>query len=113
MKKHALYTAATAFLMLALPGLTVRFVKGDAGMAVCFLLFFAVDPLWSAALGLFAGRDVKKRFFVPIIPAVLFLAGTRIFFDRGEKAFIFYAAVYLLLGTAAMLLSALLRKKRE
>lgn len=27
--------------MLAFPWLAVTFVKGDAGMAVCFLLFFA------------------------------------------------------------------------
>ncbi len=37
--------------MLALPWLAVTFVKGDAGMAVCFLLFFAIDPLYSVAIG--------------------------------------------------------------
>ena len=32
-------------IMLVLPWLAVFFVKGDAGMAVCFILFFAVNPI--------------------------------------------------------------------
>ena len=46
MKKNIiLWLAVSAVVMLAFPWLTVIFVKGDAGMAVCFLLFFAVNPL--------------------------------------------------------------------
>ena len=40
-----LWLAVSAAVMLALPWIAVTFVKGDAGMAVCFLLFFAVNPL--------------------------------------------------------------------
>ena len=36
--------------MLMFPWLAVAFVKGDAGMAVCFLLFFAVNPLYSVLI---------------------------------------------------------------
>ena len=40
MKKNIiLWMAASAVVMLAFPWLAVTFVKGDAGMAVCFLLF--------------------------------------------------------------------------
>ena len=34
-------------------------------------------------------------------------------FDMGETAFILYAAVYLALGIAAMLISILIRKKTQ
>ena len=39
-----LWLAVSAVIMFALPWLAVTFVKGDAGMAVCFMLFYAVNP---------------------------------------------------------------------
>lgn len=114
MKKNIiLWLAASAVVMLAFPWLAVTFVRGDAGMAVCFLLFFVVNPLYSVITGAFAGKDVKHLWSLPIILAVLFLIGTWIFFDMGETAFILYAAVYLVLGIAAMLISKLIRKKTQ
>ena len=100
-------------VMLALPWLAVTFVNGDAGMAVCFLLFFAVDPLYSVMIGVFAGKDVKYLWSFPVIAVVLFLIGTWIFFDMGETAFILYAVVYLVLGIVAMLISMFIRKRGQ
>ena len=114
MKKNIiLWLAASAVVMLAFPWLAVTFVKGDAGMAVCFLLFFAVNPLYSMIIGAFAGKDVKHLWSLPVISAVLFLIGTWIFFDMGETAFILYAAVYLVIGIMAMLISMFIRKKTQ
>ena len=114
MKKNIiLWLAASVAVMLAFPWLAVTFVKGDAGMAVCFLLFFAVNPLYSVLIGAFAGKDVKHLWSFPIVSAVLFLIGAWIFFDMGETAFILYAAVYLALGIAAMLISMLIRMKSQ
>ena len=114
MKKNIiLWLAASAVVMLAFPWLAVTFVKGDVGMAVCFLLFFAVNPLYSVLIGAFAGKDVKHLWSLPVISAVLFLIGTWIFFDMGETAFILYAAVYLIIGIMAMLISMFIRKKTQ
>lgn len=92
-------------IMLALPWTTVTWIKGDAGMAVCFLLFYAVNPVYSLAAGAFAGRSGKRLWSLPVISAMLFLCGTWIFFDPGESAFLLYAAVYLFLGMAAFTFS--------
>ena len=114
MKKNIiLWLAASAVVMLAFPWLAVTFVKGDVGMAVCFLLFFAVNPLCSVINGAYAGKDVKYLWSLPVISAVLFLIGTWIFFDMGETAFILYAAVYLVIGIMAMLISMFIRKKTQ
>lgn len=114
MKKNIiLWLAASVAVMLAFPWLAVTFVKGDAGMAVCFLLFFVVNPSYSVIIGAFAGKDVKHLWSFPIVSAALFLMGTWIFFDMGETAFILYAVVYLALGIAAMLISMLIRKKTQ
>ncbi|KAI4445932.1 hypothetical protein C823_000449 [Eubacterium plexicaudatum ASF492] len=112
MKKNIiLWLAVSAVVMLALPWIAVTFVKGDAGMAACFVLFFALNPLYSVILGVFAGKDVKHLWSLPVISAVLFLIGTWIFFDMGEMAFVLYAVVYLALGIVTMLISMIIRKK--
>ena len=108
-----LWMAASSVVMLAFPWLAVTFVKGDAGMAACFLLFLAVNPLYSVIIGAFAGKDLRYLWSLPVISAALFLIGTWIFFDMGETAFILYAAVYLALGIAAMLISTLFKKKMQ
>ena len=112
MKKNIiLWLAVSAAIMLALPWLAVTLVKGDAGMAACFVLFFAVNPIYSVILGVFAGKDVKHLWSLPVISAVLFLIGTWIFFDIGEMAFVLYAVVYLALGIVTMLISMIIRKR--
>ena len=77
------------------------------------MLFRSVNPLYSVLIGVFAGKDVKHLWSLPVISAVLFLIGTWIFFDMGETAFILYAAVYLIIGIMAMLISMFIRKKTQ
>ena len=110
-KDFILWLAISAVVILALPWLAVTFVKGDAGMAVCLLLFFAINPIYFVAIGVFAGKDVKHLWSLPVTFAVLFLIGTWIFFDMGEMAFVLYAVVYLALGIVTMLISMITRKK--
>ena len=111
MKKNLiLWLAVSVVIMLVLPWLSVAFVKGDAGMAVCLLLFYAANPIYSVVIGTIAGKDMKHLWSLPIISAVLFLIGTWVFFDMGETAFILYAVIYLALGIAAMLLSMFIGK---
>ena len=113
MKKYLIWTALSAFVMLGLPWAAVTFVRGDAGMAVCLLLFFAVDPVWSAAVGAAAGTEPARLCSLPVLSAALFIAGTWLVFTMGEPAFLLYAAVYLILGLAAMAVSAAVRRGRR
>ena len=93
-------------VMLVLPWLTVTLIRSDAAMAVCFLLFFAVDPLCAVFTGVTAGKHLRKLWWIPPVNALAFLAGTWICFEPGETAFLLYALIYLALGTFAMLVSA-------
>jgi len=111
-KKFIVWLAISAIIMLILPLLAVTFVKGDAGMAACFILFFAINPIYSMLIGFFAGKDFKHLWSLPAISAILFLAGTWNFFDMGEPAFIMYAVVYLILGIGAMLISIFISRKK-
>lgn len=111
MKKLILWIIASAVIMLAFPWLAVTFIKGDGGMAVCFILFFALNPIYVICAGVYAGKDKKRLWALPILTALFFWAGIWLFFDMGEKAFVLYALVYLFLGAVAMLISMFIKKK--
>ncbi len=89
------------------------FRKRRYGNGSMFSFVFAVNPLYSVINGAFAGKDVKHLWSLPVISAVLFLIGTWIFFDMGETAFILYAAVYLVIGIMAMLISMFIPASNE
>ncbi|MDE6662249.1 MAG: hypothetical protein K2K46_02800 [Lachnospiraceae bacterium] len=110
-KDFILWLVISAVIMLMFPFLAVTFIKADAGMAVCFIFFYAVNPIYSVVIGIFAGKDIKRLWSLPVISSILFLAGTWLLFDMGEIAFIMYAVVYLILGMLAMLVSMLISKK--
>ncbi len=87
-----LWIAVSAVVMLMFPWLAATFVKSDAGMAVCLFLFFAVNPVYSMIIGVFAGKNIRHLGSLPVISAALFLIGTWMFFDMGKTAFILYTA---------------------
>lgn len=60
MKKIVVWLVASVIIMLMLPWLAVTFVKGDNGMAVCFILFFGIDPLYSLISGAASGKNVRR-----------------------------------------------------
>ena len=106
MKKVVFWILVSALVMLILPWLAVSFVKGDNGMAVCFILFYLGNPIYSILAGVYAEKDRKEL----VITAVLFLAGAWSVFDKNETVFVLYALIYLLLGIAAMFVSGLKKK---
>lgn len=110
-KDFVIWLMVSIVIMLLFPFLAVTFVKADAGMAVCFILFYSVDPVYSVVIGIFAGKDIKRLWSLLIISAILFLAETWLLFDMGEIAFIMYAVIYLILGMLAMLVSFFISKK--
>ncbi len=106
-----LWVIVSMVIMLILPWLAISYVNSDAGMAVCFILFFAINPIYSVIMGIFAGKNRKKLWGMPVVSAVLFLLGSWIFFGMGEKAFLIYAGIYLILGITAMMISMMFYRK--
>ena len=110
-KNYILWLSVSAFIMLVLPWMAVTFANGDSGMAVCFLLFYGVNPIYSVIIGGFAGKDMKHLWSLPVISAVLFLAGTWMLFDMGEPDFMYYAAVYFVFGVFTMLFTSFIKNR--
>lgn len=105
MKKIRLWLLLTTMIMIVFPWLSVTFAKGDHGMAGCFILFYVLNPLYVIVSSIYAGKDMKELWMLPLMIALLFLLGTWMFFDHGEMAFVFYAVVYFVLGMLSMLIS--------
>ena len=112
MKKLITWTILAILLMIGCPWFSVEFA-GSAGMAICFVLFFAINPMFSAFCGVSAGKDIKRLWSLPIITAVLFLVGVWLFFEMGEPAFLLYCGSYLIIGMIAMSISAFVNKKKQ
>lgn len=112
-KNRLFWLILTMAVMLLLPWAAVTFVQSDMGLATVFLLFFGMDPVYSIVAGYCAGRQIRLLWWLPLVSALLFLAGTWLCFEMGESAFLLYAAFYWLIGTAAMLLSWYLEKRRK
>lgn len=105
MKQLIFWTIITLLLMIVCPWLTANFA-GDAGMAICLLLFFVINPIFSAICGFFAGKHLKQLWELPFMVAGVFLAGVWCFLEMGEQAFLLYSGCYLVIGIVAMLCSS-------
>lgn len=105
-----MWLAITIAVMLLLPFAVVRLASECSGMALCMILFFIINPLYSAILGYRCGKDVRRMWNLPLVSAIAFLAGTWIFFDIHELWFIAYAVVYLIIGYVALFISKYLNR---
>ena len=108
-----LWTLAALVLFIGLPELTVIFGKPESAMASALLLFFAIDPMFAIAAGMFAGKRPRQLWFLPIANPVLFVLGTWLCFDFGNPDFFSYALMYLLLGGTTMFVFLLMTNGRR
>lgn len=106
------WIVVTVAVMFALPFCVARYVPADAGMASCMILFFIVNPVYSAILGFQCGRNLHQMWNLPLASSVAFLAGTWLFFDIKEVWFVICASVYLIVGWTAMGISKYLNNKK-
>lgn len=104
------WLGVTIVVMFALPLAVARLASECSGMALCMMLFFIVNPIYSAILGYRCGKEIKKMWNLPLVSSIAFLAGTWLFFDIREVWFLIYAAAYLAIGWAAMFVSKYLSK---
>ncbi|MBQ1533885.1 MAG: hypothetical protein IIZ64_03595 [Erysipelotrichaceae bacterium] len=113
LKKNLICILTNASLMIVLPLCTVRFIRNDAAMAVCLILFFAVNPIAAIMTGIFTGKNIYSRWFQPLLLPVLFITGVWIAFEMGEKDFLIYAAIYLILGYLSAIITVFINKKNQ
>ncbi|MBP3447393.1 MAG: hypothetical protein J6K51_00040 [Clostridia bacterium] len=102
MKKSLIFLGISLCLFLICPWFTVLFA-GMNGMAICFLLFFVINPLFFIVEGLLCGMNLKGHWWLPLASAGIYLLSSWVLFDMGETAFLIYAGLYLAVGVLSML----------
>lgn len=112
-RKPVFWLLSAAGVMLLLPWAVVACVRSDAAMTALLLLFFAVNPGYSMAAGYYAGKQIRRLWWVPAFSAGAFLAGAWLFLEAGEPAFWTYAGIYFAVGMEAMFVSRLITGRRE
>jgi len=101
-KKSCIAIVTMLIVMFILPLIAVRIVSSDAGMTLCFILFFAVNPLMVIVLSVMAGTELKKLWWIPLLAAVLFPVFFGIVVRELVKGLFIYSALYLAVGLLAM-----------
>lgn len=109
-QKYLLWLAISAVIMILFPLAAVYLVKGDAGMAACYFLFFALNPLYFVIMGIGASYHMKQMWSLPLVTAVLFVASSWVIFTFGDVAFLLYALLYTIMSMVAMVVFRFLRK---
>ena len=112
-RKPVFWLLSAAGVMLLLPWVVVTCIGPDAAMTAVLVLFFSVDPLYSMAAGYYAGKQIRRLWWVPAFSAGAYLAGAWLFLEAGEPAFWTYAGIYFAVGMEAMFVSRLITGRRE
>ncbi len=101
--KIILAAALPILFMMVLPWLAIRFADGWAVTGVWMFAFFAVNPALVIGLGIMAGTELRKLWWIPLTISASFplLFGIAI----GELVWdlYVYSAIYLPIGLLAML----------
>lgn len=106
-----IWLAVSISVMGLLPFIVARFASECSGMALCMILFFIINPIYSAILGYRCWKNIRRMWYLPMLAGMAFLVGAWISFDAHELWFIVYAIVYIIIGWIAMAISNLCKSK--
>lgn len=99
----------TVALVFGIPLAAVLFAT-DAGMAICILSFYLINPVVSVVAGVYA--SIKKCWYICLFPALIFLITTWSLFTITEPLFLIYSAVYLVFSFISMFIISLILKRK-
>ena len=108
-----IWLTVTVVVMFVLPFVVARLASECSGMALCMMLFFIINPIYSIILGFNCGKNIHRMWNLPLVSAIAFLAGIWLFFDIKEVWFLMYATVYLALGWIAMFVRKYLSRQHD
>ena len=76
------------------------------------ILIFVINPLFMVFIGIFIGAQFNKLWFVPIIPAAMFVAALGVFQTFYLPSLV-YPLGYLVIGEIAGLLTFLVKEQKQ
>lgn len=83
-----------------------------AGFGICIISFFLTNPILAVGVGVFAGFDLKNRWYAALFTGVIFTAGAWIILAF-DTAFLFYSVIYLAFSFISMFVTSLIVKRKK
>ena len=111
--KSAVSLGTLLLFMLVLPWLATLSPDGLATTGLWMLAFFAVYPVLSAALGILAGTEISRLWWVPVATAALFPPLFSLAIGEFVADLYVYSAFYLPLGALAMTVTHFAKKSAK
>lgn len=111
-KKIVISTVLSAVVMFGIAGISLMPKEAlNAAFFWSIILIFVINPLFMVFIGIFNGAQFNKLWFVPIIPAAMFVAALCVFQTFSWDSLI-YPLGYLAIGEIAALLTFLVKKQK-
>ena len=113
-KKIIISTVLSAVVMFGISGIALIPKDNNitAWLILGVILMFVINPLFMVFIGIFNGAQFNKLWFVPIIPAAMFVAALGVF-----QTFDWYSLVYplgyLVIGEISALLTFLVKEQKQ
>ena len=111
-KKIVISTVLSAVVMFGIAGISLMPKEAlNAAFFWSIILIFVINPLFMVFIGIFNGAQFNKLWFVPIIPAAMFVAALCVFQTFSWDSLI-YPLGYLAIGEIAGLLTFLVKEQK-
>ncbi len=96
------------------PFLAVKLLPDDSVMGVFVILFFGANPIVMGILGILAGTDRKKLWWLPILAGALFpLLHALAIWSVPVWSLYYYSIIYIMLGYLSTVATSFLIKIRQ
>ncbi len=102
----------TLAAIFGIPLLAVLFAS-TAGMAICILSFYIINPIVSVGVGVFAGFDIKKRWYACLFTGIAFIITAWSLFTINEPLFLYYSVIYIIFSTLSMAITSLIVRRKK
>lgn len=113
MNKKIFWYFLSFFVMIVLPFLAVHFVSADNGMAICFILFYAINPMYFAMVGLVAGLNGKCMEEIPYFGVILFLLGIIFVIGSTDWSFAYFCICYIIICCLTQYVGIYLKRRKN
>ena len=110
MTKWMLWLLTLLLVMVGGP-LIVLAVDPNAAMLVCMCIFFLLAPFCALYSGIFAGQDIRHRWWMPVVTVAMFVTGSWWLLSMDAQGLWVYGGIYMVIGLVSMGVCAALRRK--
>ncbi len=110
--KDALITfAVSAIVMTALPTISLHIAGATSVMGLSILFLLILNPVAMLLIGIYSGKKIKTRWYLPIISACVFISSALSIYAL-DTAFLIYTIHYLILSFGVMFITSFITRKK-